>query len=245
MRLGQVAPVIDIQKTTGRPCYLIYDFDFDSSRLKPGHIEQINSLAKQIVDSRSTQHPIRTVYVKGHTDPVGTPDYNQALGMRRALAVRKELMKALDRIQRHISARVLILASSRGEKDAKYSDATKNRRVEVCLSAKQLKPKPKPKVLSSSCDREDLLKRIDKCHRFNIPHTGFCAATHTIAFSKCNAERRDPFNPGPVLSPEERRACEAEAERQYELCLKQARNIFDDCRRDALRDSNCTEKNFP
>jgi outer membrane protein OmpA-like peptidoglycan-associated protein len=130
----------------GKFCEQIFDFDFDSSKLKPEHSTRINSLAKRIVESYSTTTPIRTVYAKGHTDPVGKEDYNQALGMRRALTVRKELMKALDRIQKNISFRVLILASSRGAKDAKlFSEDSKQRRVEVCLSSKQLlarRPKP-------------------------------------------------------------------------------------------------------
>ena len=135
---------------TSMPCKTLDNFDFNSSRLKPAHIASIDVLAKRIVASYSTSRPIRTVYTKGHTDPVGTPDYNQALGLRRALSVRKQLMKSLNRVRRYMSARVLILASSRGEKDAKFPSPAQNRRVEVCLSTKQLqprRPKPKPKPL--------------------------------------------------------------------------------------------------
>lgn len=158
-------------------------FDFDKSDLKPHHISEIDKIATKIVNSWRSGPSIMTVRVIGHTDPEGKPDYNVKLGLRRALAVRKALGQALEKKQRNLSYKVLILADSRGEYELIDVSNTpegkaRNRRVEIYLSTKALKPlpKPKPKVielppieiigkLPEKCDQNDLNQRLSECER--------------------------------------------------------------------------------
>jgi outer membrane protein OmpA-like peptidoglycan-associated protein len=134
------APQLPSGGGTPRLCETLQNFDFDSAALKSVNVRKIEALAGRIEASYATARPIRTVYVKGHTDPVGTATHNRGLGLKRAMAVRGKLMQTLGR-RRH---QVLVLASSRGEKDPVYPTAEQNRRVEVCLSTRQLQPKAVP-----------------------------------------------------------------------------------------------------
>ena len=54
-------------------------FDFDRSEIKPEFVDDLNRVAEQLqVDVRDE------VYLVGHTDAIGTDQYNLALGERRA-----------------------------------------------------------------------------------------------------------------------------------------------------------------
>ena len=70
-------------------------FDFDSSRVKPGEMSKIESVASALKGNS------KKLVVEGHADERGTAEYNRALGERRAQACREELVKkgiAADRI---------------------------------------------------------------------------------------------------------------------------------------------------
>lgn len=67
--------------------YTVY-FDFDSSVVKGGERTKAGSVADYL-----KSHPNTAVRVEGHCDERGTEEYNRALGDRRALAVREELIK--------------------------------------------------------------------------------------------------------------------------------------------------------
>jgi outer membrane protein OmpA-like peptidoglycan-associated protein len=123
-------------------------FDKNSAKLKDFHIPDINGVADRVVASWKTGQPIFTVYVKGHTSAEGPAQYNIGLGYGRALAVRKALQKALERKQKNLSYKVLILAQSKGVKEPIDTNETEegksqNRRVEIFLSTKALMPLPK------------------------------------------------------------------------------------------------------
>jgi OmpA-OmpF porin, OOP family len=62
-------------------------FDFDKQNLKP---EAIMILDRAVTILQ--QNPMLTVTIEGHTDSVGTAEYNLALGERRANAVRDYLL---------------------------------------------------------------------------------------------------------------------------------------------------------
>lgn len=62
-------------------------FDFDRSDIKP----QANSVLARVA-SVIRQRRARSIAVEGHTDAIGTPQYNMALGERRADAVRDWLV---------------------------------------------------------------------------------------------------------------------------------------------------------
>ena len=72
-------------------------FDFDKAVLRP----EGRTTADQIVASMR-QHPRDTLILEGHTDNIGSDEYNMALGMRRAEAVKRYMVEqgiAPERIQ--------------------------------------------------------------------------------------------------------------------------------------------------
>jgi peptidoglycan-associated lipoprotein len=63
-------------------------FAFGSSALDPADMEQLGAVARWL-----RQHPDQQVVIEGHTDEVGTSQYNLALGEQRARAVRDYLIQ--------------------------------------------------------------------------------------------------------------------------------------------------------
>lgn len=63
-------------------------FEFDSTELSLEARNQLNENAAWLKED-----PARTLTVEGHTDEVGTPNYNLALGERRARATKEYLVR--------------------------------------------------------------------------------------------------------------------------------------------------------
>jgi peptidoglycan-associated lipoprotein len=63
-------------------------FAYDSSVVKPGEKAKVASVADYLKGNSSD-----AVKIEGHCDERGTEEYNRALGERRALAVREELIR--------------------------------------------------------------------------------------------------------------------------------------------------------
>lgn len=63
-------------------------FEFDKSVLTDESKERLSKIVGEIKDSGK-----RRVTVRGHTDTVGTPGYNNTLSLNRALTVREKLIK--------------------------------------------------------------------------------------------------------------------------------------------------------
>lgn len=61
-------------------------FDFDKSRIKPKFRDMLRAHASFLIDNKST-----TIQIEGHCDELGTPEYNIALGERRARSVQRYL----------------------------------------------------------------------------------------------------------------------------------------------------------
>lgn len=102
-------------------------FDTGKSTLKPGAYATIDRLAQALQGA-----PDRKVVIEGHTDSVGSDDYNQELSERRAMAVQSALM------QRGVSG-AQISAAGKGETFpvASNDDAggrQQNRRVEMIFA---------------------------------------------------------------------------------------------------------------
>ena len=62
-------------------------FDFDKSNVKSEYAANITKVADYLKSNANA-----SLLVEGHCDERGTPDYNLALGERRALAIREKLM---------------------------------------------------------------------------------------------------------------------------------------------------------
>ncbi|MFW6322584.1 MAG: OmpA family protein [Guyparkeria sp.] len=100
-------------------------FDFDKSNLKPEGKETLDELVSDMGDLNS----IAEVEVIGHTDSIGTEEYNQGLSERRAATV-KDYLTSKD-----VPADV-INTEGRGELEPVATNETregraKNRRVEI------------------------------------------------------------------------------------------------------------------
>jgi len=65
---------------------VVYYFDFDRSEINNDYLEALQAHASYL-----GSHPELMIVIEGHTDPMGSPDYNDALGERRAIAVEQVL----------------------------------------------------------------------------------------------------------------------------------------------------------
>jgi len=102
----------------------LFYFDFDKSDLKPEALEPLRYHAQRLKDNGSMR-----VRVEGHADERGTPEYNLALGERRALAVQRYLQV------QGVNARQMEVISYGEERPAVTGAGeqawSKNRRVEL------------------------------------------------------------------------------------------------------------------
>ncbi|MBF24256.1 MULTISPECIES: outer membrane protein OmpA [Alcaligenaceae] len=99
-------------------------FDFDKSTLKPAGRQVLDQVAAQAQGLN-----LETVIAVGHTDSIGTEQYNMGLSQRRANTVKEYL------VSKGIPAN-RIYAEGKGESDPIASNATRegraqNRRVEI------------------------------------------------------------------------------------------------------------------
>ena len=62
-------------------------FEFDKSNIKPGEIGKLETVASEMRGMAG-----KALRIEGHCDERGTEEYNRALGERRALAVREQLV---------------------------------------------------------------------------------------------------------------------------------------------------------
>jgi outer membrane protein OmpA-like peptidoglycan-associated protein len=114
----------DIERKGSASVYGIY-FDFDKADIKPESEPAIREIAKLLKENKTLM-----VYVVGHTDNVGTLDYNLKLSKARADAVVRELVTKYGveakRLKAHGVGSLAPVASNRTEEGR-----AKNRRVEV------------------------------------------------------------------------------------------------------------------
>lgn len=105
-------------------------FDFDSAELRPEARRNLEALARSLQN-----YPNTDVVIIGHTDSVGSEEYNQQLSLRRAEAAANYL------VQLGV-ARSRIRTMGRGETDPIADNSTpegrqRNRRVEVVIYANE------------------------------------------------------------------------------------------------------------
>ncbi|GEM_PF-486593 len=78
-------------KVDERGCWTLeqtYLFDFDKAEVKPEFFPLLDHIAKVMNDN-----PKMTVQLEGHTDSIGSVEYNQGLSERRANAIKESLVK--------------------------------------------------------------------------------------------------------------------------------------------------------
>ena len=72
------------ESAVGRSINLTVVFDTDSAQLTPQAMDALDALGRALSNRQLADYRFR---IEGHTDTVGTPDYNTALSERRAAAV--------------------------------------------------------------------------------------------------------------------------------------------------------------
>lgn len=102
-------------------------FDFDSDVILPNAATNLNSLAQNL-----SKYGDSNLMIAGHTDAVGSADYNQGLSDRRAGSAARYL--AAHGVSRHIATAGL------GEREPIGSNSTEagrqqNRRIEIAIYA--------------------------------------------------------------------------------------------------------------
>jgi outer membrane protein OmpA-like peptidoglycan-associated protein len=101
-------------------------FDFDKATLRPEHRETLSRIAGVLLASRGYR-----INIYGHTDDIGTEEYNLRLSQRRAQAVRNYLVEAgVD--PEIISTKGFGKSSPRAQGTTPQARAT-NRRVEIAV----------------------------------------------------------------------------------------------------------------
>ena len=106
-------------------------FDFDKAVLKPEGKQALDEVGDKITSKGAT---VVDIDVVGHTDSIGTEEYNQALSLRRATSVKDYIVsKGVDPS--------IIDVSGKGESEPVADNSTKegraqNRRVEVKIGVK-------------------------------------------------------------------------------------------------------------
>jgi OOP family OmpA-OmpF porin len=113
------------------PKTLMIYFEFDKAKFKSD--PQTDS---QVAEFKSwlNKYPSSMLSVTGHTDLVGTPDYNQTLALKRAQVIEKYLEE-----QGIIAGRIVTESKGEVEPAADYitSDGrAKNRRTEISIKLK-------------------------------------------------------------------------------------------------------------
>jgi len=105
-------------------------FDTNSTVVKPGLYNELNRVASVL-----TQYPETLIRVEGHTDSVGTDEYNMDLSYRRANSVRNLLVQRgvnINRIQTVGFGESMPVATNATEAGRQL-----NRRVEIKIAPQQ------------------------------------------------------------------------------------------------------------
>jgi outer membrane protein OmpA-like peptidoglycan-associated protein len=97
-------------------------FDYNSSVIKPGGMNEISRVATVL-----NNYPQTTIRVEGHTDATGSEAYNQTLSEKRAMSVQNAL------IQQNVDSRRITTIGFGESMPISSSDAA-NRRVELRIT---------------------------------------------------------------------------------------------------------------
>jgi outer membrane protein OmpA-like peptidoglycan-associated protein len=102
-------------------------FDFNRANLKPGARDKVSKVAEIL-----RAHPDLKIEVEGHTDSVGSDEYNQRLSERRADSVRASLVE--DGVSRDVVGTAGYGESKPVATNGTAAGRQQNRRVEIVIS---------------------------------------------------------------------------------------------------------------
>ena len=109
-------------------------FDFDRDTLRPEGREKLIDVVKRIEGFKRVEH----ITITGHTDPIGSDAYNQALSQRRAASVRDYLVEQgidANRITAQGVGEYQPVATCPGKRGRRLIECLQpNRRVEIEIS---------------------------------------------------------------------------------------------------------------
>lgn len=117
-------------------------FEFDKDTVLPFHQLQIARISRCIVSREQSPQPVRFVQLVGHTDPVGTGQYNLHLGLRRAKQVERHLRQAIESQHPGLTKAIAFDVQSLGESRPTGKGAESDRRVEITLAAQKHRKTP-------------------------------------------------------------------------------------------------------
>ncbi len=112
------------QQKTENLFAMMINFEFDSIRLLPRSYPLLDAVG-EMMNLQSVKN--KRVIIEGHTDAVGSDEYNQTLSERRARSIKRYLMSRYD-IQ---ESRLVVVGKGESELyDKRNPDDEKNRRVQ-------------------------------------------------------------------------------------------------------------------
>ncbi|MTI66964.1 MAG: OmpA family protein [Firmicutes bacterium] len=117
-------------------------FDYNSYTLKPEGKELLSKLSEafeKVLDDSNTRKNIDAINIQGHTDKIGSSEYNRELSTKRATAVVNYLMESNDTLEKKYGR--FFMASGYSKFRPRTPGNTekqreKNRRIEISLILK-------------------------------------------------------------------------------------------------------------
>ena len=118
------AELAEMRKREQMLAVTVFYFDFDKSDLKPEARDSLTYHAQRLKENSSMR-----VRLEGHADERGTPEYNLALGERRAIAVQRYLqVQGVPASQMEVISYGEERPAAQGTGESNWS---RNRRVEM------------------------------------------------------------------------------------------------------------------
>ena len=148
------------------PDGVIGGFAFDNVTVPQGERQKMLALARRLLASGT-----RSVRLVGHTDPVGSPQYNKGLGQRRAEVVRQALIAALDGERPGSGKSVAMAVDSAGATQPVGGGRPAQRRVEVFFAPPPPPPPPPPRKRDPDWVEQKLREKREEFER-NPPPPG-------------------------------------------------------------------------
>ncbi len=117
-------------------------FDYDSYDIRPNGEELLEQLAvafENVLDDKNIRRNIDAINIQGHTDEIGSGEYNRELSAKRATAVVNHLMKSNKELEDKYGKYFAASAYSEYRPISKGNtekSRAKNRRIEISLILK-------------------------------------------------------------------------------------------------------------